>query len=105
MHSPFRYVPSCVVEYCGATNTRGSVWRATITRGSAPADRFRVSVPYADGPDAAAAAVVDRFNRAMDADWRLIGAALSLDGGNIYAYPVGPIDLAAVVSLSAPVTA
>jgi hypothetical protein len=99
MHSPFRYVPGCVVEYCGATNTRGSVWRATITRGNAPADRFRAVVPYADGPDAAARAVVERFNHAMDADWRLIGAALSINGGDRYAYPVGSADLAPVVSL------
>jgi len=102
MHSPFRYVPGCVVEYCGATNTRNDVWRATIQRGSTPADRFRVAVPYADGPDAAAAAVVDRFNRAMDAEWRLIGAALSLDGGNRYAYPVGPVDLASILPLTNP---
>ena len=99
MHSPFRYVPGCVVEYCGATDTRGSVWRATITRGSDRADRFRAVVPYADGPDAAARAVVDRFNDAMDADWRIIGAALSLTGGDRYAYPVGPSDLAPIVSL------
>jgi hypothetical protein len=101
MHSPFRYVPGCVVEYCGATNTRGSVWRATITRGIDRADRFRVTVPYADGPDAAARAVVERFNDAMDADWRIIGAALSLDGGNRYAYPVGPADLASILPLTA----
>lgn len=99
MHSPFRYVPGCVVEYCGATNARGSVWRATITRGTNRADRFRATVPYADGPDAAARAVVERFNDATDNDWRIIGAALSLDGGNRYAYPTGPADLAPVVSL------
>jgi len=101
MHSPFRYVPGCLVEYSGATDTRGSVWRATITRGSDRADRFRVTVPYADGPDAAARAVVDRFNDAMGADWRIIGAALSLTGGDRYAYPVGPSDLASILTLTA----
>jgi hypothetical protein len=99
MESPFRYVPGCVVEYCGATNARGSVWRATLTRGNAPGDRFRAVVPYADGPDAAARAVVERFNAAMDANWQLIGAALSLTGGDRYAYPVGPVELVSIVSL------
>jgi hypothetical protein len=99
MHSPFRYVPGCVVEYCGATNARGSVWRATLTRGNAPGDRFRAVVPYADGPDAAARAVVERFNAAMDASWQLIGAALSITGGDRYAYPVGPVELVSIVSL------
>jgi hypothetical protein len=101
MHSPFRYVPGCVVTYAPATNTRGSRWIATIKRGNATADRFRASVPYADGPDAAALAVVDRFNSAMDADWRIIGAALSLTGGDSYAYPVGSSELAPIVSLTA----
>ena len=32
MHSPQTYVPGAVVDYCGATDPRGSVWRATITR-------------------------------------------------------------------------
>ena len=101
MHSPNTYVPGAVVDYCGATDRRGSVWRATITRGNTTADRFRAVVPYADGPDAAARAVVDRFNRALDADWQLIGAALSLDGGNRYAYPVGSAELAAAVAVGA----
>ena len=98
MHSPSVYVPGALVQYCGATDTRGSVWRATIRRGNTAADRFRAVVPYADGPDAAARAVVDRFNHALGADWRLIGAALSLDGGDVYAYPVGSADLAAAVA-------
>jgi hypothetical protein len=101
MHSPFRYVPGCVVAYAPATDTRGSRWVATIKRGNTTTDRFRASVPYADGPDAAARAVVERFNHAMDADWRLIGAALSLTGGDNYAYPVGPSELASIVSLAA----
>jgi hypothetical protein len=94
MQSPNTYVPGAVVEYRGATDTRGSLWVATIRRGNTAADRFCAAVPFADGPDAAARAVVDRFNRVMDADWRLIGAALSLDGGDRYAYPVGSPDLA-----------
>ena len=101
MHAPFRYVPGCTVTYSGATETRGSRWVAVIKRGATAADRFRATVPYADGPDAAALAVVERFNRAMGADWRLIGAALSLDGGNVYAYPVGPAELAPIVTLTA----
>ena len=101
MHSPFRYVPGCTVTYSGATDTRGSRWVAVIKGGTTAADRFRVAVPYADGPDAAARAVVERFNRAMGADWRLIGAALSLDGGNAYAYPVGSAELAYILTLTA----
>lgn len=99
MHAPFRYVPGCVVEYHGATNTRGSRWIATVTRGHDWADRFRAAVPYESGPDAAALAAVERFNAAMGADWQLIGAALSLNGGNHYAYPVGSADLAPILSL------
>ena len=105
MHSPFRYTPGAIVKYCGATDTRGSRWIATIRRGQTRADVVRVSVPYADGPDAAAAAVVDRFNDRMGNDtpdaWRVIGAAQSIDGGDTYAYPVGPAHLASIVSLTA----
>ncbi len=89
MHSPENYLPGCVVDYKGPTRV-GAQWVATITRGTDRADRFRVAVPYAAGPDAAAAAVVDRFNAAMGAHWIVLGNALSLDGGNRYAYPVGP---------------
>ena len=99
MHSPRVYVPGAVVEYCGATDNRGAVWRATIRRGNTAADKFRAVVPYADGPDAAARAVVDRFNIALAADWEVIGAALSLDGGDRYAYPVGSADLATAVAV------
>lgn len=99
MHSPFRYVPGCTVTYKPPTNTRGSQWVAVIKRGTTAADRFRVAVPYADGPDAAARAVVERFNDVIGADWRVIGAALSLDGGDSYAYPVGSAELAPILTL------
>jgi hypothetical protein len=99
MHSPFRYVPGCTVTYKGATNSRGSQWVAIIRRGSSPADTFRASVPYEDGPDAAALAALAAFNATMDASWLVLGAALSLDGGNAYAYPVGSAELAPVLSL------
>lgn len=102
MHSPFRYVPGVAVEYRGATDTRGSVWVGVIRRGRQRGDVFRASVPYNDGPDAAARAAVNRFNDAMAADWCIIGAALSMDGGDRYAYPVGPADLAPIVSTPAP---
>lgn len=102
MRSPFRYVPGLTVEYRGATDTRGSVWVGVIRRGRQRGDVFRASVPYNDGPDAAARAAVDRFNAAMAADWRIIGAALSMNGGDVYAYPVGPADLAPIVSTPAP---
>ncbi len=85
--SPAAYVPGVLVRYLGATNSRGSRWQATLNRGAGAENRYRAAVPYADGPDAAAAAVVARFNECRDADWRILGAALSLDGGDTYAYP------------------
>jgi hypothetical protein len=87
--SPAAYVPSAVVAYQGPTDRRGSRWVATITRGQGSVNRFRVAVPYEQGPDAAAAAVVARFNECMGAEWRVTGPALSLDGGTRYAYPCG----------------
>lgn len=103
MHSPFRYVPGAIVKYCGPTDTRGSRWIATIRRGQTRADVVRATVPYADGPDAAAVAVVARFNDRMGNDgadsWRVLGAAQSIDGGNTYAYPVGPAHLVSILSL------
>jgi hypothetical protein len=84
---PARYVPAAVVSYRPATDRRGSQWAATIDRGG-PGHRFRAAVPYADGPDQAAAAVVAKANRAMGVTWAVAGPALSLDAGARYAYPV-----------------
>ena len=102
MHSPFRYVPGLTVTYRPATDTTGSRWHAVIKRGPARADSYRATVPYQDGPDAAARAVIDRFNAALGADWTLLGAALSLDGGGSYAYPAGPVDVGPILSQPAP---
>jgi len=103
-HSPFRYVPGCAVEYRGATERRGSAWVATIRRGRDRDSLYRAAVPYNDGPDAAARAVVARFNRDLSPEeqWDLLGAALSMDGGDRYAYPVGPAHCAPVLPLIAP---
>lgn len=93
-HAPFAYVPGVVVAYVPPTDTRCSGWRATLTRGTGATNRWRARVTYNDGPDAAAAAVVARFNETMGnahgETWRVIGAALSLDGGGTFAYAVGP---------------
>ena len=86
-HAPSACVPGVVVAYVPPTNTRCSQWRATLTRGTGAANRWRARVTYNDGPDAAAAAVVARFNETMANDH---GDALSLDGGSAYAYAVGP---------------
>ena len=108
MAYPFRYVPGCSVEYRGPTDRRGSQWVAVIRRGRKRSDCYRAAVPFADGPDAAAWAAVDRLKSDRRADrprsehWRLLGAALSLDGGDRYSYPVGPVGLADVLPLSAP---
>lgn len=102
MSSPFRYVPGCSVEYRGPTETRGSQWVAVIRRGRNRSDCYRATVPFKEGPDTAARAAVDRINAAEGFNWVLLGAALSMDGGDRYAYPVGPADLAPVLSMPAP---
>ena len=104
---PFRYVLGCSVEYRGPTDRRDSQWVAVIRRGRKRSDCYRAAVPFADGPDAAAHAAVDRFNaeladRPRSEHWRLLGAALSMDGGDRYSYPVGPVGLADVLPLPAP---
>tara|TARA_Y100000004_G_scaffold123807_1_gene139189 strand:+ start:325 stop:666 length:342 start_codon:yes stop_codon:yes gene_type:complete len=108
MSYPFRYVPGCAVEYRGPTARRGSVWAAVIRRGPDRGDHYRVTVPFADGPDAAAWAAVDLFNaegltnRPRSEHWQLLGAALSMDGGDRFTYPVGPPWLADLLPLPAP---
>lgn len=101
--APFRYVPGCTVSYKGPTNTRGSVWVATIRRGNQPRDVVRVRVPFADGPDAAALACCAAFNKRFGLEgmeaWRILANALSISGGDDYAYPVGSFYLQDVVGL------
>jgi hypothetical protein len=105
---PLRYVPGCSVEYRGPTNTQGGKWAAVIKRGRDRASQYRITTPFAAGPDAAARAAVARLNAELLADrpecdkWVVLGAALSMDGGDRYAYPVGPRNLAEVLSLAAP---
>jgi hypothetical protein len=102
---PFRYVPGCSVEYRGPTDTDGAVWAAVIRRGRDRSDCYRAAEPFADGPDAAAWAAVDRFNSELPDPidrWQLLGAALSMDGGDRYSYPVGPASLADVLPAPAP---
>jgi hypothetical protein len=52
-----------VVKYRGPTNTRGSLWIATIKRGGD--EIWRASVPFQDGPLSAALAAAAKFG----ADW------------------------------------
>lgn len=89
-HYPFNSLPGALVEYRRPTNRNVSKWRATITRGKGAANRWRASVPYQDGPDAAVAALLQRFNECHDTQWIIQGTPLSLSGGEVYAYPVGP---------------
>lgn len=104
-YHPAHYVPGCSVEYRGPTDTKGAVWAAVIRRGRDRCDQYRAAVPFADGPDAAACAAVDRFNAELIPDglgrWQVLGAALSMDGGDRYAYPVGPANLCPVLPLTA----
>ena len=108
MSYPFLYVPGCAVEYRGPTGRRGSVWAAVIRRGRDRGDHYRVTVPFADGPDAAAWAAVALFNaegltnRPRSEHWQVLGAALSMDGGDRSSYPVGPVGLADVLPCPAP---
>jgi hypothetical protein len=88
-YSPSAYVPGATVEFKVRANG-AAVWTATITRGTGAINRYRANVPSAEGPDAAVTAVVERFNSVHDSTWIVLGPALSLDGGNRYAYPVGP---------------
>ena len=102
---PFRYVPGCSVEYRGPTDADGAVWAAVIRRGRDRCDQYRAAVPFADGPDAAAWAAVALFNADLPDPvdrWQVLGAALSMDGGDRYAYPVGPVSLADVLPAPAP---
>ena len=94
---PFRYVPGCSVEYRGPTNTLGGRWVAVIRRGRKRSDCYRAAVPFLDGPDAAARAAVDRINRLEGFGWSVLGAALSMNGGDLYAYPIGPASMAPAV--------
>jgi len=56
-------------------------WVATLKRG--PRERAaRLAVPAADGPDAAAAALIAR----QGLSWRILPAPGSLDGGDSYVY-------------------
>lgn len=103
--SPAHYVPGCAVEYRGPTDRGGAQWVAFIRRGQDRRDCYRAAVPSHAGPDAAALAAVAKFNAALNADrepWQLLGAALSMDGGNRYAYPVGPAYCAPALPLTAP---
>ena len=104
--SPAHYVPGCSVEYRGPTNTLSGRWVAVIRRGRKRSDCYRVTVPFNDGPDAAAWAAVDRINADLASDglgpWQVLGAALSMDGGDRYSYPVGPVGLADVLPAPAP---
>jgi hypothetical protein len=88
-YSPSAYVPGAIVEFKVRANG-AAVWTATINRGAGSLNRYRAYVPSADGPDAAATAVIERFNSVNNSTWIVLGPALSLDGGNRYAYPVGP---------------
>lgn len=87
-------IPCVMVSYLGPTNTLGSRWRATLKRGADAAYTWRASVPYHGGPDAAVEAVLAKANRDMQADWNIIGRPLSVDGGDTYAYGVGPAYMA-----------
>jgi hypothetical protein len=50
---------AAVVRYHGPTNTRGSRWIATVKRGGG--EVWRASVPFQEGPLAAAVAAVGKF--------------------------------------------
>jgi hypothetical protein len=90
-HSPANYRPGLTVRYLSATDTKGSRWSASLIRGNDPEYRVRTTVPYQDGPDAAAQAVVEKFNTHHGTAWVVDPSAISLDGGDQYVYGCGPI--------------
>lgn len=87
---PFNSLPGALVEFQAPTQRSGPKWRATITRGSGAANRWRASVLAQYGPDAAVEDLLQRFNECHGSQWIIQGLPLSLDNGNAYAYPVGP---------------
>jgi hypothetical protein len=90
--SPKSCLPGAVVKYCGPTNCRGSRWLATINRGNEPQHKFRASVPFDQGPDAAAAAVIAKANKYFSTNWHFIPPAISIDGsGCNYVYPIASL--------------
>ena len=89
-HSPSAYRPGLLVKYLGATNTKGSRWMASLSRGGHPETLAKATVSYQEGPDAAALAVVEKFNTANGTAWTVDPEALSLDGGNTFAYSCLP---------------
>ena len=68
-----------------------------IRRGRKRSDCYRAAVPFLDGPDAAAHAAVDKINHLKGFGWSVLGAALSMNGGDLYAYPIGPASMAPAV--------
>lgn len=89
-NAPFNALSGVLVEYRRPTNRNVARWRATITRGSGAANRWRQSVPYADGPDAAVRALLEHLRESEGLLWTIKGTPLSLGNGDVYAYPVGP---------------
>ena len=66
---------------------------------------YRAQVEFSEGPDAAAWKAVGVFNASLSDPidrWQVLGAALSMDGGDRYSYPVGPASLADVLPAPAP---
>ena len=90
--SPKSSLPGAIVKYAGPTNCRGSRWLATINRGNEPHHKFRASVPFEQGPDAAAAAVTAKAAKYFEANWQLVFPAISLDGSGCgYVYPIASL--------------
>ena len=80
-HGPVVSSRAAVVVRYGCDSQGRGQWVATLKR--SPRDRAaRLAVPAADGPDAAAAALLAR----QGLPWRALPAVGSLDGGESYAY-------------------
>ena len=89
-HAPTNHRPGLTVKYLGPTDNKCSRWSASLIRGTEPEHRLRATVTYQLGPDAAAQAVVEKFNKQNGTAWIVDPMALSLDGGSLYAYSCGP---------------
>ena len=61
--------PAIIVKYCGPTDRRGSIWRATCTRDSGT--RWIGTASFNEGPIAAARNLLSK--RVEMEDWRVAG--------------------------------
>ena len=86
--APKHYTQGLTVKYHGPTDTRCSLWVATLVRDSET--KVTAWVTFDDGPDNAAADCLRKLESTLGIDWIVKGQAASLNNGDVYVYCVGP---------------